>query len=514
MNECELYHKWLGIPASEQPANHYRLLGLTLFENDPAVIENAADQRLGHLRTLRTSQHVDVAERMLNEVTAAKICLLKPDRKAKYDAMLSARMNQRGPSPAAPSLPQEQSPQAGAAADVPDDTPFFVDLTPSRRVVPDLPRKRMNPVVLLGPVLGIALVALVIYFKNLNSTDAPASIPSADSGPVVVKSTAIDKPMDKMDKAPIQPRPHDARIADGRLLPIPRARPRPREIPVSATGLVGPAAEPPNAAYMLIDQSRFWSALAQSQALAGTELLEISGRALGKYGARQLAALARWPARLVPPIALEFNEDETKIEVPVDAKPPDDSAVYITAWTGDKPPARKVVLQETPDPISVTFDASLHKSKAGLVVIHIAPRIGSGTSSIPCNLKRLAAMSDSLPKQIQDAKDKLDGLTSEIAQAQKYYQNLASRSTGAVGSNPAAAIAQKASLAAAESRLRMLNGKQASLIRSGTRWTTQLQELPGLINAVKGYEGTTFQYRVYYLEKKRQVVLLESDGDK
>ncbi len=26
------YHKWLGIPPDEQPANHYRLLGLELFE--------------------------------------------------------------------------------------------------------------------------------------------------------------------------------------------------------------------------------------------------------------------------------------------------------------------------------------------------------------------------------------------------------------------------------------------------------------------------------------------------
>ena len=28
------YHKWLGIPVREQPANYYRLLGLEIFEND------------------------------------------------------------------------------------------------------------------------------------------------------------------------------------------------------------------------------------------------------------------------------------------------------------------------------------------------------------------------------------------------------------------------------------------------------------------------------------------------
>ncbi len=33
------YHKWLGIPPADQPANHYRLLGLNLFESDPDVID-------------------------------------------------------------------------------------------------------------------------------------------------------------------------------------------------------------------------------------------------------------------------------------------------------------------------------------------------------------------------------------------------------------------------------------------------------------------------------------------
>ena len=42
------YYKWLGIPPAEQPPNHYRLLGVTLFESDLDVIANAADQRIGH----------------------------------------------------------------------------------------------------------------------------------------------------------------------------------------------------------------------------------------------------------------------------------------------------------------------------------------------------------------------------------------------------------------------------------------------------------------------------------
>lgn len=39
------YHKWLGISPKDQPPNHYRLLGIELFEGVPDVIESAADQR-------------------------------------------------------------------------------------------------------------------------------------------------------------------------------------------------------------------------------------------------------------------------------------------------------------------------------------------------------------------------------------------------------------------------------------------------------------------------------------
>lgn len=82
------YHKWLGIPSKEQPPNHYRLLGIRPFEDDPDVIESAADQRMGHLRTLQTGKHGKLSQRLLNEVAAAKVCLLRPDKRAAYDQRL------------------------------------------------------------------------------------------------------------------------------------------------------------------------------------------------------------------------------------------------------------------------------------------------------------------------------------------------------------------------------------------------------------------------------------------
>ena len=53
------YHKWLGIPPEEQPANHYRLLGVPQFESDADVIETAAERQTGFLRTFQTGPRAD-----------------------------------------------------------------------------------------------------------------------------------------------------------------------------------------------------------------------------------------------------------------------------------------------------------------------------------------------------------------------------------------------------------------------------------------------------------------------
>jgi len=93
------YHKWLGIAPEEQPPHAYRLLGIKVFENDPDVIENAADQRLSHLRTFQTGKHSDDSQRLLNEVATAKRRLLQADEKEVYDeALRRALGNQAGDS--------------------------------------------------------------------------------------------------------------------------------------------------------------------------------------------------------------------------------------------------------------------------------------------------------------------------------------------------------------------------------------------------------------------------------
>jgi len=88
MPAFDAYHKWLAIPPGEQPPNHYRLLGVSLFEPDPEVIEAAAERQTAFLRTLQIGAQAELASRILNEVANARITLLNVDRKMGYDAAL------------------------------------------------------------------------------------------------------------------------------------------------------------------------------------------------------------------------------------------------------------------------------------------------------------------------------------------------------------------------------------------------------------------------------------------
>ena len=109
------YHRWLGIPRSEQPAHHYRLLGLSLFESDPEVIRDAAEQRIAHVRTYQLGERVQLSQRILNELATARACLPHPQTKSAYDAQLRAA---RGGAPA-PQRPPPLPPAAAAAAMAP-----------------------------------------------------------------------------------------------------------------------------------------------------------------------------------------------------------------------------------------------------------------------------------------------------------------------------------------------------------------------------------------------------------
>lgn len=98
------YYVWLGIPPHEQPPNHYRLLGVALFEPRSDVIQVAAQKQIAHVKSFALSDFADVARRLLMELTQAKLCLLNASKRAEYDARLRSQLGTAAVGTAAPAV--------------------------------------------------------------------------------------------------------------------------------------------------------------------------------------------------------------------------------------------------------------------------------------------------------------------------------------------------------------------------------------------------------------------------
>jgi hypothetical protein len=181
------YHKWLGIPPADQPPDHYRLLGLSAFEDDPTVIESSADRQMTHVRTFQTGRHGAHSQRLLNEIAAARLCLLKPEKKAEYDHQLRAsRAAAAIPAPAVPlaafppaaplpaAVPVTAAPAAILVVPPPRDEAAIAPVLPVVNVVPDVKhgartavsqagRKPLNvPLVVTAGVLAVVAGLLIL----------------------------------------------------------------------------------------------------------------------------------------------------------------------------------------------------------------------------------------------------------------------------------------------------------------------------------------------------------------
>ena len=99
MADFDPYYQWLAVPPKDQPPNHYRLLGVELFESNAEVLSHAADQRMAHIRSFQTGNYSAFSQKLLNEIAAAKICLLNPAKKDAYDRQLRQQSATPPPAP-------------------------------------------------------------------------------------------------------------------------------------------------------------------------------------------------------------------------------------------------------------------------------------------------------------------------------------------------------------------------------------------------------------------------------
>lgn len=137
------YYEWLGIPREEQPADHYRLLGVPRFEHNERVIANAYDQRMYFLRTKQLGQFVQLSQQLQCELTVAQRVLLNPAQRVEYDARLAESLR---------SATLAEPLRTAAASAVVEN------LTLPRRVKPSSKRPATRRTWPLGFVLGFAAI--------------------------------------------------------------------------------------------------------------------------------------------------------------------------------------------------------------------------------------------------------------------------------------------------------------------------------------------------------------------
>ncbi len=134
------YREWLGIDPQEHPVDHYRLLGLQRFESDVALIHQAADACMVEVRLHQLGPHGRHTQKLLNEISTARVCLVHPGSRQTYDSQLAddvaptVKPLGMSPPPAPPSVPPvpppapvmtgHQRPRKAAATDA-DVIDFF-----------------------------------------------------------------------------------------------------------------------------------------------------------------------------------------------------------------------------------------------------------------------------------------------------------------------------------------------------------------------------------------------------
>jgi hypothetical protein len=97
------YREWLGLGTSSP--NYYELLGLPLHESDAAKTAAAADRAITRVRSFRPGPQAREWASLLDEIRAAKECLLDVDCRVRYEA------EQVRAAEADPILPPESPPE-------------------------------------------------------------------------------------------------------------------------------------------------------------------------------------------------------------------------------------------------------------------------------------------------------------------------------------------------------------------------------------------------------------------
>ncbi|MGE0606193.1 MAG: hypothetical protein AB7O62_03630 [Pirellulales bacterium] len=195
------YAEWLNIPKQKVHPDRYRLLNLPAFEGDPAVIEQAAAAQVRHVSQHQQGPQADAANRLIEELQNAKVCLLDASKKALYDAALRQQLAARGESvasvpvavPAAAAEPISQAAAAPAASEIDDFLPPVADVdallpTPVApqpvMAQPPVAQPVMAQPVMAQPVMAQPVAAQPVMAQPYGGVPQAVAVPAYGSPPV------------------------------------------------------------------------------------------------------------------------------------------------------------------------------------------------------------------------------------------------------------------------------------------------------------------------------------------
>lgn len=207
MNQFDPYYQWLAIPPGPRPPNHYQLLGVQLFESNRDVIQHAADARMRHISSFAIGPHSELSQGLMTEVSAARVCLSDPVKKAAYDQQLHAHAVQQSQVSQTPT-PRAKAPVVAPVANVFPSSDGQSQPTPQNQfninsATPSSKRYRkpqspslLKPALLIGGLLivvGVLVTLLRLQGKPV-SQEPPDDTPSEVANVVVAEPEPKPKP--------------------------------------------------------------------------------------------------------------------------------------------------------------------------------------------------------------------------------------------------------------------------------------------------------------------------------
>jgi len=214
--DFDSYFKWLGIPPDEQPPNHYRLLGIPELTSDLDVIENCAEQRIRHVRSFQIGDRAEHAHQLLNEIAAAKACLLNVDSKAVYDSQLRVEYEPTiMPADFVKLEVVDEVPPAPTNSSVTPIVSALQTASVARPVInatsTESPKTNWSTAIAIA-VLGVVLVPMAL--SKLSPREGEVEMTASRSGPESQESESVDNAQDLDDASNSAMQEFEIRVDD------------------------------------------------------------------------------------------------------------------------------------------------------------------------------------------------------------------------------------------------------------------------------------------------------------